>query len=139
MIKVPKFKKASQAATWIADTISKKTWCKRDLARDTNNNSVKVKSPEAVQFCSVGFIEKANQGYNTQLKLALREVLLHTMYSKADIKEFEMTPKSIEIEDWNDEVDRTPAQVRATFRQAAKLLAIKEKASKVKAKKAKVA
>jgi len=123
MITVPKFKKASQAATWIADTINKDNWIQGALAKDIDLKYVPPKNKKAVKFCALGWIQKANQKFDKKLVATLTDVLNKGLDEESEIC----------IEDWNDNNGCVVADVRKAFRNTTKLLA-KEEAVKPKKK-----
>ena len=109
-IKVPKFKKASRAAAWIAKSITTKTWTQGAMARDRTGVVVDVEDPKATSFCALGWIDKADQGMEEKLRAAFRDA----------------TRCSNCIDDYNDDSYVSYKHIRQAFRDAAKLLKAKE-------------
>jgi hypothetical protein len=127
MIKVPKFKKASKAAEWIASKINKNTWFKGDFAATAEDTELgtNVTHPQAAKFCAIGWIKKADQGFEGDLTASLCNVIGHENVDDYLIYE------------WNDSDVKSYTQVRSAFKKAAKLLAKQEAEEALAAKKAK--
>ncbi len=167
LIKVPKFKKASEACAWIGDTLNKSNWIQGALAGrqlemddmweygfdhlDDGQRTEAEKEFAMLQkkgelysenilpddglacgFCSVGWIQKADQGLEREAYAGLIYAIKGKRNVESHYKDLspykDETPNAI-IE-WNDNKKRKVAEVKAAFKKATKLLATWEKAGK---------
>ena len=72
-------------------------FCKGVLARDENNNAVRVPSDKAVRFCVLGAIERAYSNWRTD------EVVIEKMVKLRDLAERE---EYNSVYDWSDDQDQ---------------------------------
>jgi hypothetical protein len=114
MLKVPKFRKASGAAAWIAKTITARRWTTGYMALSREGYLVDVSSPKAHKFCALGWVEKANQGHEEKVRNAVKKYMKVNGLGRS-------------ILDYNDQDAKGYKNIQKLFVGAAKILRAKER------------
>jgi hypothetical protein len=104
---IPVFKKASEAARWIAATLTDGNWTQFSRAVDAEGYSLACNydDPRAAKFCAMGWIEMADQGHEAVI-----------------IDRFEACIEPKTVIQWNDTPHRTVEDVKSAFTKTAEAL-----------------
>ena len=132
--KVPKFKTADMAAKWIAAQVKAGRWEKGGLAfahEDTEGGNfykeeVDVTDPMAASFCAIGFVTKADQGFEDEIG----EELCLLLSGGEPLNDPSDWAGAGIIDGWNDSPKRKASEVAKAFQLVAKRIQIRREYEK---------
>jgi hypothetical protein len=110
MIEVPRFEKASEAANWLANNITKKNWTQAAFAKGPYGATVPVEHPDAQKFCAIGWIRKVDQGYEQTLIDELEMYLKNNLEDNGFYDNY-----NEDIAEWNDDEGREYVELADAF------------------------
>ena len=89
---------------------SPEAWCQESPGKDVQGNKVFALDPEAVQWCTLGAIQKVYQ--RLQWEEIMDRLLRVLSVSEQAIEELTRSDKACCLTEWNDDVERSFEDIR---------------------------
>ena len=99
------------------------SWTRDALARDTRGIPTKLESPEATSFCIVGALCLA--GARVQTRMGPHSCPITTLGSEVN-KSREEHPDGLSLAEWNNEPERTQADIQSALGKTRKRLELED-------------